>query len=116
MFYFESSPKTRIIPLQKEKKVSFATIADVIAPKIGSEIISFDDATTLSQEQSLEVHHAVHILKIHQKKDRFWKKVFGKKTDNLFYYNCLTEEKQFMEPIGYIDVMDEPAVWNKNWK
>ena len=63
----------------------------------GKKEISLDDIP-LSQEQKLEVQHAIHILKIYQGKERFWKKVLGKKTGDLFYYNCLTSEKQFEEP------------------
>ena len=111
------------IPIQKKK---IATVVDVIGEEIISEAsnrksslgdpedpesekeISLDDIA-LSQEQKLEVQHAFHILKIYQGKEQFWKKVFGETTGDLFYYNCLTSEKQFEEPSGYVDVMEEPV-------
>ena len=67
------------------------------------------DIVPLSEEQKLKVQHAVHTLKIYQGKERFWKKVFGKRSGKSFYYNCLTNEKQFEEPVDYIDVMEEPV-------
>ena len=66
----------------------------------------------LSKEQNLEVHHAVYVLKIYEGKEHFWKKVKGEKTGDFFYYNCLTKEYQLEQPVGYVDVMEEP-VWNK---
>ena len=104
------------ISLQKKK---IATVVDVIAGEIishgfnkkknfGGDEVPESEEELLSEKKNLEVQHAVHILKIYRGKEHFWKKVFGKKNGDVFYYNCLTEEKQFQEPLEYVEIMEEP--------
>ena len=75
--------------MSKQTK-QIATIVHTIPEEIiaGDEVPESEeeislDVIPLSYEQNLEVHQAIHILKIYQGKERFWKKVFGKQTGKL---------------------------------
>ena len=115
----ENQTQTTCIPTRQKKIATIveANIKETISKELdrkvsigGSEISEKgEEDVFLSEKRNLELQHAIHILKIYQGKEHFWKKVLGKKTGHVFYYNCLTEEKQFEEPIGYINIMDEPV-------
>ena len=63
---------------------------------------------SLNEENLIEIKTALHILKVYQGKDKYWKKVLGEETNVPFFYNSLTDEMQFELPSGYVDTMKEP--------
>ena len=59
---------------------SFFFVQNVKSQLIKVFFVIFSDIVQLSEEQTLQIQQAVHILKINQGKGKYWKKVFGKRT------------------------------------